>query len=47
MAATGQPLSDRQPRPQFGFLPWLAFFFERSLRFTVRFDMDRGYTAAE
>ena len=28
-----------QPRPQFGFLPWLAFFLVRSLRFTVRFDM--------
>ena len=33
------PPSRAQPRPQFGFLPWLAFFFERSLRFTVRFDM--------
>ena len=30
-----------QPRPQFGFLPWLAFFFFLSLRFTVRFDMRR------
>ena len=28
-----------QPRPQFGFLPWLAFFFVRSLRLTVLFDM--------
>jgi hypothetical protein len=28
-----------QPRPQFGFLPWFAFFFVRSLRLTVRFDM--------
>ena len=27
-----------QPRPQFGFLPWLAFFFFRSLRLTVRLD---------
>ena len=31
----------RQPRPQFGFLPWLAFFFVLSLRLTVRFDMGR------
>ena len=31
----------RQPRPQFGFLPWLAFFFFLSLRLTVRFDMRR------
>ena len=31
--------SEGQPRPQFGFLPWLAFFFLRSLRFTVCFDM--------
>ena len=30
-----------QPRPQFGFLPWLAFFLVRSLRLTVRFDMER------
>ena len=29
----------RYPRPQFGFLPWFAFFFALSLRFTVRFDM--------
>ena len=29
---------EAQPRPQFGFLPWLAFFFLRSLRFTVRLD---------
>ena len=29
---------DGQPRPQFGFLPWLAFFFLRSLRLTVRLD---------
>lgn len=28
-----------QPRPQFGFLPWLAFFLARSLRLTVRFDI--------
>ena len=28
-----------QPRPQFGFLPWLAFFLALSLRFTVRFDI--------
>ncbi len=28
-----------QPRPQFGFLPWLAFFLVRSLRLTVRFDI--------
>ena len=26
-------------RPQFGFLPWLAFFLERSFRFVVFFDM--------
>jgi hypothetical protein len=30
-----------QPRPQFGFLPWLAFFLALSLRFTVRFDIRR------
>ena len=34
---TGSVLT-AQPRPQFGFLPWLAFFFLRSLRFTVRLD---------
>jgi len=28
-----------QPLPQFGFLPWLAFFLALSLRLTVRFDM--------
>gem|GEM_PF-4608113 len=28
-----------QPLPQFGFLPWLAFFLALSLRFTVRFDI--------
>ena len=28
-----------QPRPQFGFLPWLAFFLARSFRLTVRFDI--------
>ena len=33
------PRTQRQPRPQFGFLPWLAFFFALSLRFTVRFDI--------
>lgn len=27
-----------QPRPQFGFLPWFAFFFLDSFRFVVRFD---------
>jgi len=32
----GQP----QPRPQFGFLPWLALFRRRrALRFFVFFDM--------
>ena len=36
-AVSGRP----QPRPQFGFLPWLAFFFVLSLRLTVRFDMRR------
>ena len=35
------PSASGQPRPQFGFLPWLAFFFVLSLRFTVRFDMRR------
>jgi len=30
-----------QPRPQFGFLPWLAFFLARSLRLLVRFDTVR------
>ena len=47
----GRPLGDRpvlsvlnsgrnvQPRPQFGRLPWFAFFFVRSFRLTVRFDM--------
>jgi hypothetical protein len=30
--------AERQPRPQLGRLPWLAFFFERIFRFTVRFD---------
>ena len=34
-----------QPRPQFGFLPWLAFFLARSLRFTVRFDMGASVAA--
>jgi hypothetical protein len=33
------PRSVVQPRPQFGFLPWFAFFFALSLRFTVRFDI--------
>ena len=34
-----------QPRPQFGFLPWLAFFLARSLRLLVRFDTVRqGYS---
>ena len=33
------PAPAAQPRPQFGFLPWLAFFLERSLRLTVRFDI--------
>ena len=32
-------LAEDYPRPQFGFLPWLAFFLARSLRFTVRFDI--------
>ena len=31
-----------QPRPQLGFLPWLAFFLARFLRLTVRFDMGGG-----
>jgi hypothetical protein len=34
------PASDcDQPRPAFGFLPWLAFFFFDNLRFAVFFDM--------
>ena len=33
----------RQPRPQFGFLPWLAFFLARSLRLLVRFDTVRRW----
>ena len=31
--------SENQPRPQFGFLPWLAFFLARSFLLTVRFDI--------
>ncbi len=30
-----------QPRPQLGFLPWLAFFLARSLRLLVRLDTVR------
>ena len=41
----GQP----QPRPQFGFLPWLALFRRmRALRFLVFFDMrPTGYRVTE
>ena len=39
-AIRGSP-GGRQPRPQFGFLPWLAFFLARSLRLLVRFDTVR------
>ena len=39
--ARGPERTEGQPRPQFGFLPWLAFFFALSLRFTVRFDIRR------
>jgi hypothetical protein len=40
-AATGavrQAVEQGQPRPQFGFFPWLAFFLARSLRLLVRLD---------
>ena len=36
-----------QPRPQLGFLPWLAFFFDRIRRLTVRFDMVRPRVAED
>ncbi len=35
----GHGPNGRPQRPQFGFLPWLAFFFLLSLRCTVCFDM--------
>jgi hypothetical protein len=35
------PGGSGQPRPQFGFLPWLAFFLALSLRLLVRFDTVR------
>jgi glycerophosphoryl diester phosphodiesterase len=37
-APRGRAAVRPQPRPQFGFLPWFAFFFLRSFRFVVRFD---------